>query len=129
MDALLVMLKNVIVFVALALPGYILAKTKLLKQEQTGALSKLLTYVGMPFLIFTSMINNIVINRALLSLIVVVAIVGVAYTLVLFIVSQPLTAMEKEKNEMSDQLERMRKQHQDFMKEMKDSRTKESEMT
>ena len=97
MDALLVMLKNVIVFVALALPGYILAKTKLLKQEQTGALSKLLTYVGMPFLIFTSMINNIVINRALLSLIVVVAIVGVAYTLVLFIVSQPLTAMEKEK--------------------------------
>ena len=45
MDALWIMLRNVIVFVALALPGYILVKTKVLKQEQSGALSKLLLSV------------------------------------------------------------------------------------
>ena len=59
MDALIVMLKNVIIFVLLALPGFFLVKSKQLKAEQSGALSKLLTYVGMPFLILTSTINNI----------------------------------------------------------------------
>ena len=90
------MLRNVIVFVALALPGYILVKTKVLKQEQSGALSKLLMYVGMPFLILTSMMNNIVINQELLSTIAIVAAVGVLYTLATFFVSQPITKMEQE---------------------------------
>lgn len=54
MDALWSILKNVIIFVALAMPGYILVKTKILKSSESGALSKLLTYVGMPFLILSS---------------------------------------------------------------------------
>ena len=65
MDVLWIMFRNVIVFVALALPGYILVKTKVLKQEQSGAVSKLLMYVGMPFLILASTINNITFNSIL----------------------------------------------------------------
>ena len=95
MTEFLLMLRNVIVFVALALPGFILVKSGELKQEQSGALSKLLMYVGMPFLILTSTINNITFNKNLLATIGVVAAIGVAYTLVMFFVSQPLTAMER----------------------------------
>ncbi|MBQ8374365.1 MAG: AEC family transporter [Clostridia bacterium] len=96
MDALWIMLKNVIVFVALAIPGFLLVKTKLLKQEQSGALSKLLTYVGMPFLILSSTIEKIKFDGELLATIGIVAAIGVAYTFAMFFVSKPLTLMEKE---------------------------------
>lgn len=95
-DALIIMLKNVIVFVALAIPGYLLIKTKLLKKEQSGALSMLLMYVGMPFLIFSSTINNITINTKLLATIGIVLGIGVVYTFAMFFVSKPLTKMERE---------------------------------
>lgn len=95
-DALIIMLKNVIVFVALAIPGYLLIKTKLLKKEQSGALSMLLMYVGMPFLIFSSTINNITINTELLATIGIVLGIGVIYTFAMFFVSKPLTKMERE---------------------------------
>lgn len=96
MDALWIMLRNVIVFVALALPGFILVKSGELKQEQSGALSKLLMYVGMPFLILTSTINNITFDSSLLATIGIVAAIGIIYTLVMFFVSKPLTVMERE---------------------------------
>ena len=54
MDAFINIFKNVLIFIALAVPGFILVKTKILKSSETGALSKLLAYVGMPFLILTS---------------------------------------------------------------------------
>jgi predicted permease len=95
-DALIIMLKNVIVFVALAIPGFLLIKTKLLKKEQSGALSMLLMYVGMPFLIFSSTINNITINTELLATIGIVLGIGVVYTFAMFFVSKPLTKMERE---------------------------------
>ena len=95
-DALIIMLKNVIVFVALAIPGYLLIKTKLLKKEQSGALSMLLMYVGMPFLIFSSSINNITINTELLATIGIVLGIGVVYTFAMFFASKPLTKMERE---------------------------------
>ena len=57
MDALWIMLKNVLMFVAYALPGFILVKCKLLKTSESLALSKILTYVGMPFLILSSTIS------------------------------------------------------------------------
>ena len=57
MDALWIMLKNVLMFVAYALPGFILVKSKLLKTNESLALSKILTYVGMPFLILSSTIG------------------------------------------------------------------------
>ena len=96
MDALWIMLKNVIVFVALALPGFLLVKTKELTPAQSGALSKLLMYVGMPFLILTNAINNITFNGELLLTIGVVALIGVAYTFAMFFASKPLTSMERE---------------------------------
>ena len=54
MDTLIIMLKNVLIFVLLAVPGYLLVKGKLLGQKESGTLSKLLTNIGMPFLIFSS---------------------------------------------------------------------------
>lgn len=54
MDALLVMLKNVLIFVLLAVPGYLLVKGKKLRTEDSAPLSKLLTEVGVPFMVFSS---------------------------------------------------------------------------
>lgn len=94
MDALLIMLRNVILFVALALPGFILVKAKLITPQQSGILSKLLMYVGMPFLILASTINNIVFDSNLITMIGVVAIIGTVYTFIMYFVSKPLTCME-----------------------------------
>ena len=84
-DALIIMLKNVIVFVALAIPGYLLVKTKKLKPEQSGGLSMLLMYVGMPFLIFSSTINNVTFSGELIATIGVVLLIGIAYTFAAFL--------------------------------------------
>ena len=54
METLFIMLKNVIIFVLLAVPGYLLVKGKKLGQAESGTLSKLLTNIGMPFLILSS---------------------------------------------------------------------------
>jgi predicted permease len=53
-------------------------------------------YVGMPFLIFSSTINNITINTELLATIGIVLGIGVVYTFAMFFVSKPLTKMERE---------------------------------
>lgn len=57
METLQIMLKNVIIFVLLAVPGYLLVKGKLVGGKESGILSKLLTYVGMPFMILSSTLN------------------------------------------------------------------------
>ena len=96
MDAFLIMLRNVLLFVALAVPGFLLVKCKLMKQEQSGALSKLLMYVGMPFLILSGTVNNLTFNKETLLSVGVTALIGVAYTFAMFFASKPLTATEKE---------------------------------
>ena len=96
MDALIVMLKNVIIFVLLALPGFFLVKSKQLKAEQSGALSKLLTYVGMPFLTISSTLN-LSFNGEVVITICVVAAIAFAYTILAVFATKPLTA--KERNE------------------------------
>ena len=96
MDALFIMFKNVLVFVALAIPGFILVKSKILSQEQSGSLSKLLMFVGMPFLILTSVINNISFDANLLAMIGIVTIVAIIYTIVAFFTSKPLSCMERQ---------------------------------
>lgn len=90
------MLTNVIIFVLLAVPGYILVKTKILKQEQSGVLSKALVYIGMPFLILHSMLMKVTINKESLSMIGVSAAIGVGYTLAMFFATVPATATERE---------------------------------
>ena len=94
MDALWIMLKNVMVFVALAIPGYLLVKTKELTQAQSGALSKLLMYVGMPFLILKSTLN-VSFNGELLKIVLLSAGIGIAYTFLWIFLSKPFTKMEK----------------------------------
>ena len=54
MDALLIMLKNVMIFVLLAVPGYVMVKAKILSPSESGGISKILTWVGLPFMILTS---------------------------------------------------------------------------
>ena len=95
MDAFLEMIKNVLVFVALAVPGFLLVKTKVLSHEQSGALSKILMYVGMPFMIVNSTIHKLDFSKSELWMTMgIAAAIGVAFTLAMFFVSKPATAME-----------------------------------
>ena len=54
MQEFLVMLKNVIIFVLLALPGYITVKAKLFKKEDSNVISKLALNIAVPFFIVAS---------------------------------------------------------------------------
>lgn len=95
MEALLSMFKNVVLFVALAVPGYLLVKTKMLNSAHSGVLSKLLMYVGMPFLILSGTVNNISFGKELIITVALVAAIGIAFTFAMFFVSKPVSAMEK----------------------------------
>ncbi len=86
MDAFIPMLKNVLLFVLLAVPGYILVKSKLLKQEQSGVLSSLLMYVGMPFLIVSGTIG-ISFNKDIIIGLLTVTLLGTALTFALYLIS------------------------------------------
>ena len=95
MGALLIMLKNVVLFVTLALPGYLLVKAKVLDSQHSGVLSKLLMYVGMPFLILSGTVNNISFDKALIIKLILTSAVGIVFTFAVFFLSKPITAMEK----------------------------------
>ena len=97
MEALLSMLKNVVLFVALAVPGYLLVRSKMLNSVHSGVLSKLLMYVGMPFLILSGTINNISFNKDFIITLTFVAVMGIIFTFAVFFASKPLSAMEQEK--------------------------------
>ncbi len=100
MDAFLIILKNVLIFVALAVPGFILAKTKLMGEKESGVLSKLLVYVGMPFLIVSG-VAKIQFNKATLTLLGFSALIGIAFHIALIFVSIYLTGKgEKTKTGM-----------------------------
>ena len=95
MDAFFTMLRNVILFVLLAVPGYLLVKKGVMKQEQSAVLSKMLVHIGMPFLILNGTVTNIEISAAFLLKLALVVCVGVAYTLLQLLASKPVMAMEK----------------------------------
>lgn len=94
MDAFTIMLKNVLVFLLLALPGLVLIKTKLLKKEQSRALSVVLLYVGLPFLILNNTLN-VQFSAELLKIILVAAAVGIGFMSLFFFATYPLTKGEK----------------------------------
>lgn len=96
MESFVIMIRNVILFAALAIPGYLLVRFGTLKHEQSGILSKLLMYVGMPFLILSGTVNNLVFNRDLILRLLAVALIGILYTLASFLLSKPLSSMEKD---------------------------------
>ena len=93
-DALLIMLKNVAVFVLLAVPGVLVVKTKLLKTENSAVLSKVLLYLGMPFLILNSTLS-VSFDADLLKLVAVSALIGIVFTMLCVFLSKPATGMEK----------------------------------
>ena len=83
METLQIMLKNVIIFVLLAVPGYLLVKGKLVGGKESGVLSKLLTYVGMPFMILSSTLN-LEFTAEFTRSIIITAVVGVLFMAVMF---------------------------------------------
>lgn len=85
-DAFLIMLRNVLVFVLLAVPGYLLVKIGLIKEKESSVLSKLLTYVGMPFLILSSTLN-ISFSGKFTEKIILVGVIGIFFTVGIFFLS------------------------------------------
>lgn len=97
MDTLLIMLKNVIIFVLLAIPGYLLVKGKLLDQKSSGIISKLLTYVGMPFMILSSTLKLEFTGEFTLSLIAF-GVVCIGFTFLMFFASGWLAGWDSNKS-------------------------------
>ena len=83
MDTFLIMLKNVLIFVLLAVPGYLLVKGKVLSARESGVLSKLLTNIGMPFLILSSSLK-LKFDGELTKNIIIVGVLGVVFILFMF---------------------------------------------
>jgi len=86
LDTLFIMLKNVIIFVLLAVPGWLMVKGKMLSSKDSGTLSKLLTNVGMPFLILSSTLKLQFSGEFTRSMIIAAAI-GIVITVLMFLVS------------------------------------------
>ena len=95
MEEFIIMLRNVLLFVALAIPGYILVKGKVLKPEHSGVLSKLLIYLALPFMIFSGVVKNLTFNAESLRMLGFVAVLGIVCVMAMFFVSAPLTQIEK----------------------------------
>ncbi len=57
MNEFSIMLRNVILFVLLAIPGYLLVKTKRVKSSDSGVLTTILLYLGLPFMILVNTLN------------------------------------------------------------------------
>lgn len=96
METFFIILKSVIIFVALALPGFCLSKKQIIKPENCGALSNLLTFVGVPFLIFSGTLQMNFTAQFLKTAVISVG-VFLLTMLVMFFISAPLTAKEKER--------------------------------
>lgn len=84
MGTFMIMLKNVLIFVLLAVPGYLLVRGKLLCAKETGTLSRLLTNIGMPFMILSSTLK-LEFNPELTKNIIVVGVLGVLFILFMFV--------------------------------------------
>ena len=95
MDAFLVMLKNVIIFVLLAVPGYLLVKGKILTTKDSGVISKVLTWVGLPFMILTSILKVEFTGSFAIEL-GAVALIGAALTFLTFFLATVLSKGEKD---------------------------------
>ena len=86
METLITMLKNVIIFVLLAVPGYLLVKGKRMGGAESGTLSKLLTNVGMPFLILSSTME-LEFSGEFTKSIIVTGVAGVLFNVLMFLLS------------------------------------------
>ena len=95
LDAFILMARNVLVFVALAVPGFLFVKCKLLKVEHSAGLSTLLMYVGMPFLIASSTMKVDLTLDKLLG-IAIIFLFGISVVIGTFFLTKPLSCKEKD---------------------------------
>lgn len=86
METLIVMLKNVLIFLLLAVPGYVLVKGKILGIKESETLSKLLTNLGMPFLVLSSTLK-LQFTGEFTKSIIVMAVLGALFLLLMFFAS------------------------------------------
>lgn len=102
MDTFFVMLKNVILFVLLAVPGFLLVKGKVLSSRESGMLSKLLTYVGVPALILSNTVG-LEFTGKLTKGLIVIGMLSVVFYLLMYITSGWLCKgeMERQKRAMT----------------------------
>ena len=92
------MLKNVMIFILLTVPGYLLVKGKLVTGKDSHLLSKLLTYVGIPGLILINTLDLEITKEVTLSLLIT-AIAGTAFVLGTFLLSSLLTGEQNAKKQ------------------------------
>lgn len=96
MNTFIIIFRNVLLFVALAVPGYLLVKSSKLKAAGSGPLSLLLMYVGLPFLIFNSTVKNLVITPSLVLYLLAVAGLGIVFLLMMFFLSSVFAKGERD---------------------------------
>lgn len=99
METFFIMLKNVIIFVLLAVPGFLLIKGKILKPSESGVLSKILTNLGLPALVFANTVSLEFTSNFLKSMVVFVALC-VAFHMFSYFVIGRFCRGEKEKRAM-----------------------------
>lgn len=97
MESFIIMLRKVLMFVALALPGFVLVKSKVFTKEQSAVLSKILTTIAMLFFIMTATTNSVSFAPEGLLTLAVATIIGLGFTLGMYFLSAPLTCFEKSK--------------------------------
>lgn len=95
MEAFFTMLSNVLIFIALAIPGYILAKTGLVSDKESTPLSRILIYVGVPFMVASNLID-ITFDSHALQIVLLSIIIGILYTIVCYFLSKPATGYIKD---------------------------------
>ncbi|MBO5850905.1 MAG: AEC family transporter [Clostridia bacterium] len=95
MEAFFTMLSNVLIFIALAVPGFIMAKTNVIKESESQPLSRILIYIGVPFLVASNALQ-ITFDSATLIIIALSALISVLYTAVWYVLSKPATSFIKD---------------------------------
>ena len=95
MEAFFTMLTNVLIFIALAVPGYILAKTGLIKDKESAPLSRILIYVGVPILVAYN-VMDITFDSHALQIILFSALITTVYTIITYFLTKPATGFIKD---------------------------------
>ena len=90
MEAFWIMFRNVMLFVARAVPGYLLVKCKVIKGEQSGVLSKLLMHLGVPFMVLAGTVQ-IELNATTVKMVLLVVGLSVLFIVATFLLSAPIT--------------------------------------
>lgn len=94
MNAFVIMFINVIIFTVLAIPGYLLTRFGVFKQEHSNTLSKLLIYVGLPFLVLSGTLS-VQLNVEDCISIIWTTIIGIVLTFAFFFASRFTTTKNK----------------------------------